>query len=108
MSAITALLPIFPIERIRVPRSDPERWSADDRAPFPPVASVLESFGVDKDPRGNARAGTEETKGGPRPYATSVAKVFAADAVLLLSDRCRSGRCPWRARTPAAACPSGC
>ena len=39
-----------------------------------PVASVLESFGVDKDARGNARANTEP-KGG---YATNVAKVFAA------------------------------
>ena len=43
-----------------------------------PVGSVLESFGVDKDPRGNARAATEETKGGPRPYVTNVAKVFSA------------------------------
>jgi glutamate synthase (NADPH/NADH) small chain len=43
-----------------------------------PVGSVLESFGVDKDPRGNARAATEETKNGSRPYATNVAKVFAA------------------------------
>jgi glutamate synthase (NADPH/NADH) small chain len=43
-----------------------------------PVASVLEAFGVDKDPRGNARAVTEEAKNGPRPYATDVAKVFAA------------------------------
>jgi len=43
-----------------------------------PVASVLESFGVEKDARGNARAATEESKNGPRPYATSVDKVFAA------------------------------
>ena len=43
-----------------------------------PVASVLESFGVERDARGNVRAGTEETKGGPRPYATNVSKVFAA------------------------------
>jgi len=43
-----------------------------------PVASVLESFGVEKDPRGNARAGTEESKTGPRPYATTVPKVFTA------------------------------
>ena len=43
-----------------------------------PVSSILEDFGVAKDPRGNASAATEETKGGPRPYATSVPKVFAA------------------------------
>jgi glutamate synthase (NADPH/NADH) small chain len=43
-----------------------------------PVASVLGSFGVEKDPRGNARAATEESKDGPRPYATNVPKVFAA------------------------------
>ena len=39
-----------------------------------PVASVLEAFDVDKDPRGNARASTELIGG----YATNVAKVFAA------------------------------
>ena len=39
-----------------------------------PVASVLEAFGVEKDNRGNARAGTDFTGG----YATNVAKVFAA------------------------------
>jgi glutamate synthase (NADPH) small chain len=39
-----------------------------------PVANVLEVFGVEKDARGNARAGTD-AKGG---YATNVAKVFAA------------------------------
>jgi glutamate synthase (NADPH/NADH) small chain len=39
-----------------------------------PVASVLEAFGVDKDARGNARAGTEEGTG----YRTNVDKVFAA------------------------------
>jgi glutamate synthase (NADPH/NADH) small chain len=38
-----------------------------------PVASVLEAFGVAKDGRGNARAGTDE--GG---YRTNVDKVFAA------------------------------
>ena len=43
-----------------------------------PVGSVLEAFGVEKDARGNARAATEETKGGPRPYVTNVPKVFAA------------------------------
>lgn len=39
-----------------------------------PVASVLEAFGVDKDARGNAKAGTEDGTG----YKTNVPKVFAA------------------------------
>ena len=39
-----------------------------------PVQKVLDAFGVAKDPRGNARAGTE----GSGCYATSVPKVFAA------------------------------
>jgi len=39
-----------------------------------PVTSMLESFGVDKDKRGNAQAGTDDTTG----YKTNVAKVFAA------------------------------
>ncbi|MEO8039395.1 MAG: glutamate synthase subunit beta [Betaproteobacteria bacterium] len=39
-----------------------------------PVASILESFGIDKDARGNARATTD----GAGCYQTSVAKVFAA------------------------------
>jgi len=39
-----------------------------------PVASVLEGFGIARDPRGNAAATTE----GTGCYATSVAKVFAA------------------------------
>jgi glutamate synthase (NADPH/NADH) small chain len=39
-----------------------------------PVASVLESFGVDKDARGNAKATTEFDGG----YATNVPKVFTA------------------------------
>ena len=39
-----------------------------------PVGSVLEAFGVDKDNRGNARAGTEDGTG----YKTNVEKVFAA------------------------------
>jgi glutamate synthase (NADPH/NADH) small chain len=42
-----------------------------------PLQSMLEEFGVEKDPRGNARAATE----GPRSYATSVPKVFAAGDV---------------------------
>ncbi len=39
-----------------------------------PVASILESFGVAKDARGNAKATTD----GKGSYQTSVAKVFAA------------------------------
>ncbi len=39
-----------------------------------PVATILDSFGIDKDARGNAKASTEFTGG----YATNVAKVFAA------------------------------
>lgn len=42
-----------------------------------PVASVLEAFGVDKDARGNAKAGTDFIGG----YATNVDKVFAAGDV---------------------------
>src|SRR5438445_2336229 len=39
-----------------------------------PVPAVLEAFGVEKDPRGNARATTE----GKSSYVTSVPKIFAA------------------------------
>ncbi len=39
-----------------------------------PVATVLESFGIDKDARGNAKASTDIAGG----YATNVPKVFAA------------------------------
>jgi glutamate synthase (NADPH/NADH) small chain len=39
-----------------------------------PVATVLDTFGIDKDARGNAKAHTEFTGG----YATNVDKVFAA------------------------------
>jgi glutamate synthase (NADPH/NADH) small chain len=39
-----------------------------------PVGSVLEAFGVSKDPRGNAKAGTDVSGG----YRTNVDKVFAA------------------------------
>ena len=39
-----------------------------------PLASVLDAFGIDKDARGNAKAGTEAAGG----YQTSVNKVFAA------------------------------
>ncbi|HEY2188320.1 MAG TPA: glutamate synthase subunit beta [Caldimonas sp.] len=42
-----------------------------------PLASLLESFGVERDPRGNAKASTELVGG----YATNVAKVFAAGDV---------------------------
>jgi len=41
-----------------------------------PVGGVLESFGVDKDMRSNAKADTEAEGG--RAYATNVPKVFAA------------------------------
>ena len=39
-----------------------------------PVSPVLESFGVDKDARGNARASTDDAVA----YRTNVDKVFAA------------------------------
>jgi glutamate synthase (NADPH/NADH) small chain len=39
-----------------------------------PVSTVLDAFGVDKDARGNARAGTDAANG----YRTNVDKVFAA------------------------------
>ena len=39
-----------------------------------PVQSVLDAFGVEKDPRGNAKASTE----GVKAYYTNVPKVFAA------------------------------
>jgi glutamate synthase (NADPH) small chain len=39
-----------------------------------PVASVLDGFGVEKDPRGNAKASVDFSGG----YATNVPKVFAA------------------------------
>jgi len=39
-----------------------------------PVATILDGFGIEKDARGNAKAGTDFIGG----YATSVAKVFAA------------------------------
>ena len=42
-----------------------------------PVGSVLDAFGITKDPRGNAKATTDFTDG----YATNVAKVFAAGDV---------------------------
>ncbi len=42
-----------------------------------PVASLLEAFGVEKDPRGNAKATTD----GAGCYATNLPKVFAAGDV---------------------------
>ena len=39
-----------------------------------PVANVIDAFDVDKDARGNARAGTNFIDG----YATNIEKVFAA------------------------------
>jgi glutamate synthase (NADPH/NADH) small chain len=39
-----------------------------------PVASVLEAFGVERDPRGNAKAPTDSASA----YKTNVDKVFAA------------------------------
>jgi glutamate synthase (NADPH/NADH) small chain len=42
-----------------------------------PLASLLDAFGVERDARGNAKAGTEAVGG----YATNVAKVFAAGDV---------------------------
>jgi glutamate synthase (NADPH/NADH) small chain len=42
-----------------------------------PLASLLEAFGVERDPRGNAKASVDAAGG----YATSVAKVFAAGDV---------------------------
>jgi glutamate synthase (NADPH/NADH) small chain len=43
-----------------------------------PVPSVLQSFGVETDGRGNARAAVDDGPRGQRAYATSVPKVFAA------------------------------
>jgi glutamate synthase (NADPH/NADH) small chain len=62
---------------VEVPGSEKE-WQADlvllAMGFVNPMASVLESFGVDKDARGNAKASTEEAGG----YVTSASKVFAA------------------------------
>ena len=43
-----------------------------------PAQEMLDAFGVAKDARGNAEAPTDPLPDGARPYATSVAKVFAA------------------------------
>ncbi|MFM8508766.1 MAG: glutamate synthase subunit beta [Betaproteobacteria bacterium] len=60
-----------------VPGSEKE-WKADlvllAMGFVSPVASILDTFGVDKDSRGNARASTDFTGG----YATNVDKVFVA------------------------------
>jgi glutamate synthase (NADPH/NADH) small chain len=62
---------------VEVPGSEKE-WPADlvllAMGFVHPVASVLEAFGVERDNRGNARAGTDDAGG----YATNVARVFAA------------------------------
>jgi glutamate synthase (NADPH/NADH) small chain len=62
---------------VEVPGSEKD-WKADlvllAMGFTAPVGTVLEAFGVDKDSRGNARAGTDVAGG----YATSVPKVFAA------------------------------
>ncbi|MBL0090093.1 MAG: glutamate synthase subunit beta [Ideonella sp.] len=60
-----------------VPGSEKE-WKADlvllAMGFVNPVGTVLEAFGVDKDARGNAKAGTDADTG----YRTNVDKVFAA------------------------------
>ncbi len=62
---------------VEVPGSE-QTWRADlvllAMGFASPAASVLEAFGVPRDARGNARAGTDAVGG----YATGVAKVFAA------------------------------
>jgi glutamate synthase (NADPH/NADH) small chain len=65
---------------VEVPDTEKE-WKADlvllAMGFASPVASVLEAFGVERDARGNARAGTDDATG----YRTSVDKVFAAGDV---------------------------
>jgi glutamate synthase (NADPH/NADH) small chain len=62
---------------IEVPGTEKE-WKADlvllAMGFTSPVAGVLQAFGVERDPRGNAKAGTDDDTG----YATNVPKVFAA------------------------------
>lgn len=43
-----------------------------------PEAGVLDAFGVEKDPRGNVKAGVEDSSESGKAYATSISKVFAA------------------------------
>ena len=65
---------------VEVPDTEKE-WKADlvllAMGFASPVASVLEAFGVERDARGNARAGTDDATG----YRTRVDKVFAAGDV---------------------------
>jgi glutamate synthase (NADPH/NADH) small chain len=62
---------------VEVPGTEKE-WKADlvllAMGFVAPVATVLDAFGVEKDNRGNAKAGTE----GAKSYKTNVDKVFAA------------------------------
>ena len=62
---------------VEVPGTEKE-WKADlvllAMGFTAPVASVLDAFGVERDGRGNAKAGTDDGSG----YRTNVAKVFAA------------------------------
>jgi glutamate synthase (NADPH/NADH) small chain len=62
---------------VEVPGTEKE-WKADlvllAMGFVHPLVSVLEAFGVERDARGNAKAGTDDGSG----YATGVAKVFAA------------------------------
>jgi glutamate synthase (NADPH/NADH) small chain len=62
---------------VEVPGTE-KQWKADlvllAMGFVSPVPTVLEAFGVERDPRGNARAGTDDGAG----YRTNVAKVFAA------------------------------
>jgi glutamate synthase (NADPH/NADH) small chain len=62
---------------VEVPGTEKE-WKADlvllAMGFVAPVSSVLEAFGVERDNRGNAKAGTEAVGG----YKTNVDKVFAA------------------------------
>jgi glutamate synthase (NADPH/NADH) small chain len=74
---VTAQVEMKDGKLVEVPGTEKE-WPADlvllAMGFVNPVATVLDSFGVDKDARGNARASTEEEGG----YATNVPKVFAA------------------------------
>ncbi len=62
---------------VEVPGTEKE-WPADlvllAMGFVQPVSPVLQAFGVERDGRGNARAGTDDSTG----YATNVPKVFAA------------------------------
>ena len=74
---VTAQVEMKDGKLVEVPGTEKE-WPADlvllAMGFVNPVATVLDSFGVDKDARGNARASTEDEGG----YATNVPKVFAA------------------------------